>query len=185
MRLGSRSPPMPDPQPTDAHLVAAAQRDRRAFDALYRRYVTPVYRYVRARVGTAQDADDVTAAVFVEALDGLSAYTEQGRFPAWLFTIARRQVVAHMRRRRPDVGLEGARRVAAVPGPAVEDLDMVARGMAVLDDTSRDAVALRFFAGLPVLEVARILGKGESATKMLLHRALKRMRRELAEGDDG
>jgi RNA polymerase sigma-70 factor (ECF subfamily) len=71
--------------------------------------------------------------------------------------------------------------VAPEAGPSLEMVDLVARGLGVLDETSRDAVLLRFFSDLPVKEVADVLGKGESATKMVLHRALARMRDALAE----
>jgi len=73
----------------DASLVEAARRDPAAFATLYRRYVTPIYRYIYSRLGNVADAEDLTARVFTEALEGLHRYREQGNFAAWLFTIAR------------------------------------------------------------------------------------------------
>jgi len=66
----------------DASLVKAARRDPAAFAALYWRYVTPVYRYLYSRVSHAADAEDLTAQVFTEALEGLSRYREWGSFAA-------------------------------------------------------------------------------------------------------
>jgi DNA-directed RNA polymerase specialized sigma24 family protein len=67
---------MPEPSPAqsgaktdsreDAVLVKAARRDLSAFATLYRRYVTPVYRYLYSRVGNAVDAEDLAAQVFTE-----------------------------------------------------------------------------------------------------------------------
>ena len=172
-------------QPNDAELVQAAQRDPSAFDALYRRWVAPVYRFVLSRVGDVQDAEDVTSAVFGEALNGLSGYEEQGHFVAWLFTIARRQVTGHRRRARPEAEFDPRRAEVAVgPGGAAErEGEQIMLGLAALDDISRDAIALRFLADLPVKEVAAVLGKGESATKMTLHRALIKMRSALEDYD--
>ncbi len=171
---------MPAEPHSDADLVRAAQHDSSQFDPLYRRYAGPVYRFVLGRVGNAAEAEDVTSAAFLEALSGLPAYREQGRFAAWLFTIARRQASAHARRSHPTDALVADVAAPAV-GPSIESLDMIARGLDALDDTSRDAVLLRFFSDLPVKDVADVLGKGESATKMVLHRALARMRDTLAE----
>jgi len=56
---------------SDARLVTAARQDRAAFVALYQRYLPRVYRYVYRRVGNRQDAEDVTASVFTEALESL------------------------------------------------------------------------------------------------------------------
>lgn len=169
-------------QPSDADLVEAARVDRAAFDGLYRRYLPGVYRYVLGRLGNVQDAEDVTAATFMEALQGLGGYQEQGRFPAWLFTIARRQAMAHVRRLRPTADIAAASEARAPEGTPIETLDAVMSGLSALDDDDRDAIALRFMADLPVAEVAAILGKGESATKMQLHRALRRMRTALEPG---
>ena len=81
----------------DAVLVRAARHDLAAFAALYRRYVTPIYRYLYSRVGNAADAEDLTAQTFVAALEGLPGYRERGNFAAWLFTIAHNKAADHHR----------------------------------------------------------------------------------------
>jgi RNA polymerase sigma-70 factor (ECF subfamily) len=166
-------------EPTDAQLVEAAKSDPAAFEALYRRYLTPVYRYTLARLRSVPDAEDVTATVFVEALTGLEGYTEQGLFPAWLFTIARRQVVAHRRRQ---ARLEPSVPASDTPTPdaSLEASDAIVSALDGLSADAREALILRFFADLRVREVAEILGKKESATKMLLHRSLMALREDLA-----
>src|SRR5512139_3936307 len=73
--------------------------DAEAFAELYRRYLTPVYRFIFRRVGgDVAVAEDLTSQVFLEALDGLSGYRERGRFVAWLFTIARRRLADRYRK---------------------------------------------------------------------------------------
>ncbi|MDO9129198.1 MAG: sigma-70 family RNA polymerase sigma factor [Anaerolineales bacterium] len=85
----------------EAALVERARRDPSAFAALYHRYLTPVYRYLYRRLGNAHDAEDLTAQVFIEALEGLVAYRERGKFVAWLFTIARHRLTDFYRQRVP------------------------------------------------------------------------------------
>ncbi|HNR46900.1 MAG TPA: sigma factor, partial [Anaerolineaceae bacterium] len=50
-------------------LIERARHDPDAFAALYRRYLTPVYRYLLIRLGNPQDAEDITSKVFTEALE--------------------------------------------------------------------------------------------------------------------
>jgi len=172
------------PDPSDAQLVRAAQDDPAEFAAVYERHMTPVYRYCLARLGNVQDAEDATASVFEAALDGLDDYTERGHFAAWLFTIARRQVT----RRWTLASRERARDTTdAIPVPThkeVEKRDLVERCLASLNEERREALILRFYGGLRVTEVAGVMGKGESATKMLIHRGLLQLRDLLSESED-
>jgi RNA polymerase sigma-70 factor (ECF subfamily) len=184
MAPGASRPAAGETEPADAELVAAAQRDRRAFDALYRRYLARVYRYARARVGTDQDAEDVTTATFIETLNGLAGYDEQGRFGAWLFTIAHRQVLAH-RRRTPATDELEALRLAAPGAPPGDERDILARALGRLSEDRREAILLRFYGDLKVAEIAEVMGKGESAVKMLLHRGLAQLRDLLREDPRG
>lgn len=171
-------------EPSDADLVVHAQRDPEAFDALYRRYLPAVYRFVRARVLSTEEAEDVTSAVFMDALAGLASYREQGRFTAWLFTIARRHIIAHGRRSaRTD--LVDAGDIVAPPQRTGEDWFALEKAMARLTDDRRHALELRFFADLSIEQVAATMGKGESATKMLIHRALAQLRDVLQGGPVG
>lgn len=89
------------PRPRRERTAQAARHEARAFAAIYRRYVDNVYRYGYSRVGSQADAEDLTAQVFLDALQGLNGYRERGTFSAWLFTIAHCRIVDHYRRRRP------------------------------------------------------------------------------------
>ncbi len=73
---------------SDAALAAAAREDAAAFDALYRRYVTRVYRYCYSRTNNAQVAEDLTAQTFLAALEGIGRFRGDGSVAAWLFGIA-------------------------------------------------------------------------------------------------
>ena len=64
------------PADEDARLVAAAQRRRAKFVALYDKYFSRVYRYIVQRVGVQQEAEDLTRLVFMEAMESLDSYRE-------------------------------------------------------------------------------------------------------------
>lgn len=164
----------------EAALVEAARRDPEAFAALYRRYLTPVYRYLLHRSSNVHDAEDLTAQVFLEALEGLAAhrYRKGGCFAAWLFTIARRRLVDFYRQRpcaplgdppSPEPGL-----MAAIEKG--EDLQRLDRLLARLDEDRQELLRLRFSAGLSFAEIGLLEGRSEAAVKMALYRALDFLR---------
>lgn len=186
---------MLDPREADSAaehlLVAAAQRQPAAFDALYRRYVGPIYRYVRGRVGNQLDAEDLTAQVFYQALVALPRYRQtEHPFAAWLFRIAHNCVVSHLRR-RPALRLDA---VAEPNGAHPSQEDLVVRrellreiGLAVqrLDVARQELLALYYGAGLHVPEIARVLGRSEASTYKLLERTVAALRREFKEREQG
>ncbi len=174
-------------------LVAAAQGgDPDAFGALFDRYHAPVYRFVAARVGRPSDAEDLAQLVFVKALEALPRYEARGvPFGGWLFRLARNVVIDHVRTRREhapiDVVME---RTADEAGPddlAVlrQEMDGVASAMRRLTPEQREAIELRFFAGLSAKEAAVAMGRQEGTVRGLQFRAIAALRRELGiEADD-
>ena len=174
----------------DAALVEASRRDPAAFAALYRRYVTSIYRYVYSRVGGRSAAEDLTSQVFIEALEGLGRYREQGNFAAWLFTIARRRVADHFRRRRPDLlldeeldGTAGAESLLA--GMVREEaLQRLAALVSDLGEHQQELLRLRFAGGLTYGQIGAVVGRSEAAVKMAMHRLLRRLEARWEERDE-
>ena len=170
----------------EAELVAAAQRDRAAFAPLYDRYARPIYRYCYRRLGSHEAAEDATSQTFVKALNGLGRYRD-GSFRAWLFTIADRVVTDLYRRRKPQIGIEGALDAASLePGPeetfiSAETSLSVQAMLERLTPEQQRIVALRL-AGLTGPEIAAIVGREPQAVKSMQFRAYARLRRFL--GDD-
>jgi RNA polymerase sigma-70 factor (ECF subfamily) len=166
-------------------LIARAQRDPSAFAALYHRYVSPVFYYLLARVGSRRDAEDLTAQVFLEALESLPAYRHRGFFAAWLFTIARHRLADFHRRSRPEVPLDQAQETtdqATDPLTQVvqgERLQRLAKLVAQLDEDERELLRLRFAAGLRFAEVAAMQRRKESAVKMGYYRLLERLKSQM------
>lgn len=155
----------------EAALVQAASRDPAAFGPLHERYAERVYRYLRARTDSEEDAADLTQQVFLHALAALPRYSERGLpFAAWLFRIAANLVSDGYRRKRPMVGWESLSEerhptaeqdleAAVLRREAISRLRVL---LADLDAEQRELVLLRFMAGLRVREIAAVLGKGES-----------------------
>ena len=164
----------------EAALVQAARARPEAFGELYSRYLTRVYRYMRSRSRSEEDAADLTQQVFLQSISGLSGYRGDAPFAAWLFRIAR-NVAADASRRRPggvswDSLPEALHPVGeGDPEAAVLRRERLARlrdQLAELEPEKRELLALRFVARLKAREIATVTGKSEAAVQKALQRTL-------------
>jgi RNA polymerase sigma-70 factor (ECF subfamily) len=171
-----------------------AKVNAEAFDALYRRYAERVYRYCYTRTGNQQDAEDLTAQIFMAALESLGRYRERHCFAAWLFGIARNVCAAYHRchYRHPEVNLAHdsedwtlialTEAVTLLPNPE-HRLDRQAliqcmrTAIQSLSDERREALYLRFWSELKTQEIAAVMDKTVGAVKMLVWRGIQDLRR--------
>jgi len=174
----------------DAELVARAQRgDVGAFAALYQQYHQVIYRYLRSRLNEAETAEDLTSAVFLRAFESLGSYRQRGwPFSAFLYRVAKNLLVDHFRRQRRERPLEEADTAEAEPvDGSLEDEAMrkaLQRGLEALPQDYQEVIRLRVLLGLPTATVAAWLGRSEGATRVLLSRALERLRRGLKQVEE-
>lgn len=170
----------------DDSLVRAALEDPSAFDKLYARYMPRVYRFCRTRTSNEDDAADLTQQTFIRAFSALGRYRAGSHgFAPWLFRIARNAATDAHRRTRHTVPLDD---IADLPSDATtdpaaralasDDLAGLRRALATLRPDIRDLITLHFTVGLTVREVALVVGKSESATRMQLWRTLRALREE-------
>lgn len=184
----------------DRSLVEAARRDPARFDALYRRYLARVYSYAYYELGDHHLAEDATEATFVSALANLRRFQERARpadgegastFRVWLFQIARNEVAGERRRarRRPTepIGETVVVDPLDVESAAVRRDEARAAWRAVgrLPGERRQAMVLRFVDELSTAEIAGVLGRSEGAVRVLIHRALKSVARDLGAAERG
>ncbi len=172
-------------------LERARRGDGEAIGELYRRYAHAVYRYVYYRLGDVEQAEDVTADVFVRALEALPRFRERGLpFSAWLYRIAAARVADAFRRkrRRPMEPLAGdLTESSAGPEEVAEErwrAEQLRRLVGQLPEIQQQVLVLRFVERLSHAEVARIIGRSEGAVRVMQHRALRELKR-LLEQEDG
>lgn len=175
-----------DDEAIDRLVQEARAGDAWAFGLLFDHYHLPVYRYIASRVHRPSDAEDLTQLVFVKALEALPRYEARGiPFGGWLFRLARNCVIDHVRTRHDHLDLDTAiGQAGREAGPdevtvARQEMDEVAVALAALTDEQRDAIALRFFAGLSAREAAAVMGKQEGTIRGLQFRAIAALRRQL------
>jgi RNA polymerase sigma-70 factor (ECF subfamily) len=178
------------PLPNSPETVVRAQNgDREALGALYDEYHAGVFRFLWARVGERQVAEDLTGDVFLRMLNSLPQYRPMGGIPfqAWLYGIARHRLVDYYRqdKNRATTSLEAAPLAADDElGASAErhlTLETVMQALTGLEPAQREVIGLRFINGLSLRETAQAMGRSEGAVKALQHRALAAVRSLVAE----
>src|SRR5207248_3040182 len=142
-----------------------------ALAARYQRYVARVYRFLRVRCSSPDEAADLTQLVFLKMAEALPRYRERGApFAAWLFRIARNAGIDHARRYRVTVPWDSLTDAVAPDDVEASALDRETRTrvgalLATLSSDERELLSLRFAAGLSSREIAAVVGGSEVAIK--------------------
>ena len=157
------------------------------FTDVYRDHLDRVYAYIRYRVASTQEAEDLTGDVFEAAFRQFHEFDSQrASHLTWLLGIARNRLSSHYRRQR----LRGFFKLSEdivhdtdLEGDAVEHAEVleVRRLLRGLPDRDREIIALKFGAGLNNREISRMIGISESNVGTLLYRAVGRLRKEMQE----
>jgi RNA polymerase sigma-70 factor (ECF subfamily) len=172
-------PPGDVPQPSPEELVREARAgSESSYAALIERFQRPLYQYLRLRLQSAGDAEELVHETFVRAWRNLDRYDETWRVSTWLFTIARREAVSFLRRRHPTHPAEGAA-VAFDPRPEPMAALVAEEGREALWDLARrllsgdqfDALWLRYAEDLTPREIAQVHQRDASAVRVMLFRA--------------
>ena len=168
---------MLNPVETDALVRRAQAGDDEAFGALVRAYEWAVRAWITARCPAGADADEVAQVTFVEAFQSLGRYQLGGDFRAWLFTIARYQVMAELTRLRRladyheryfphALWQELERRALTLEDQHDDDRVIALRGcLNKLDATARGLLVQRYTDEIPVQQIADDCGRSLGAIK--------------------
>jgi RNA polymerase sigma-70 factor (ECF subfamily) len=186
----------------ERRLVECARTDRSAFALLYRRHVNDVYRFAYRRSGSKEVAEEATSATFERALRGIAQFEWRGTgVRPWLLRIASNEVAEIYRRSSRATGARGQIALRALApdervvagfethiGTGAEDgsIDraMLHRALHGLPERYRDAITLRYLAGMSADEAATELGWTKAVLAVTLHRGLKALRTALSEQPD-
>jgi RNA polymerase sigma-70 factor (ECF subfamily) len=162
---------------------------RARFLVLYDEHAESVYRYLLSRLGNPAEAQDLASQAILAAWQKFSAYREDGHASAWLMSIARSKLVDFLRRekRRPveDFSVDVAS--GADTHASAEESERRARLREIvrqLPDDERELLRLRYSAGMPLAEIAAVLGRSEEAVKKAHQRLVGRLRSRMEAGDE-
>lgn len=157
------------------------------FDNLHEDYRQKVYRLISRLVSSPLDAEDLTQETFLKAATNLAHIKHPEHVAAWLYRIATNTALDYLRRTRccgakdfTQVSLEARKPIPTdTPAPAIsldgaESADCIRQYADQLPEQYRIVLILHYLEGLPLAQVAEVMGSSVGATKVRLHRARKR-----------
>jgi RNA polymerase sigma-70 factor (ECF subfamily) len=169
----------------------ASNGDTEAFERLYDIYADRIYRHIYYRTSNIEDARDLTQEVFLRAWQGLPKYKRtKTPFLGWLFTISHNRVIDYYRTKKDYSYLNDAMIIEdreKSPEKLVESQftqQEIRRAILQLRHDQQQVILMNFIEGFDYSEIAAALNKTEGNIRVLVHRALKRMREILPKTGD-
>lgn len=164
--------------------------DTAAFGQLYDIYSDRIYRHIYYRTSNMEDAKDLTQEVFIKAWHALPSY-KLGKTPflGWLFTISHNHVIDYYRTKKDDaylndsIVIEDGRPSPEMLVEAKFTQQEIKRAILQLPDDQQQVILMFFIEGFNYNEIATTLQKSEGNIRVIMHRALKRMREMLHRTD--
>lgn len=177
----------------EVEIVRRAKADPQAFGVLYDRYVDRIYVYAQRLVQDGELAQDITAVTFEKALRHIRTYQWQGKsFAAWLYRIARNEAMSHHRKSWRWLPWHSAetyqnghhqQREMETAVSTHQTHQTLHQALAKLSPKDREIVSLRYFDSFSNDEIAEIVGCSTSNVYVRLHRALKRLQKQIEQLD--
>ena len=148
------------------------------FQTLLDTHGPDVHRFLVASVGRV-DADDCYQETWLAALRAYPKLRDAANLKSWIFTVAHRKVIDHVRaRRRVAVPVGDVPEPATTSDPPQPHDDELWARVRELPDKQRTAVALRYVTDAAYEEIAAVMGTSQDAARRNVHEALKRLRTE-------
>jgi RNA polymerase sigma-70 factor (ECF subfamily) len=163
-------------------MLAYRGGDTAAFEALYARHRSRLFRFVLRSMKSRAAAEELFQEVWIRVIEARSRYQPQARFSTWLYTIAHNLLVDHWRRSGlttvsiDDMELPGDSPNPARHAEARQTLARFAAALEALPPAQREVFLLHEEAGLSLAEIAAATGANEEAAKSRLRYAMAKLK---------
>jgi RNA polymerase sigma-70 factor (ECF subfamily) len=162
-------------QSTDEELaVKVASGSRDAFEELVCRYSSRLFHFLRPRISTSQDIEDLIQETFLKAFRNIDRYNPDYKFSTWLYTVAIRLAISHYRAKKPKDLSSIPNHVSLDPAEIMIQKDQSQKMWDLaksLHNKQYEALWLRYMEDMAVKEIASIMNKTQVQVRVLLHRA--------------
>lgn len=152
-------------------------------EKIYCDYHGKVCGYIRSKISSAQDAEDLAADVFVKVFEKLDSFDEgKASLSTWIYTITRNTLTDYFRTRKVFAEIPETMEADS----SVEDdvcteemLEILAKALETLDERERDIIILRFYSGKTLKEITAQMGISYAYGKVLQNKAFEKLRKFL------
>jgi len=159
-----------------------AAKDRRAFEALYQRYVQRLHRYLSRQIQSPELAEEVLDDVMLVVWQSAASYNQASRVSTWIFGIAHHKALKAWARQATRPAGTPLTDNEAASGEGPEDVTMrgeldrlLAQGLATLSPEQRAVVELTFYHGWSYQEIAEITRAPVNTVKTRMFHARRRL----------
>ena len=144
--------------------------EKNGISDFYTDYSGKVMAYIRARIRSKADAEDLQSEVFEKIMRKIDEFNpEKASLNTWIFTITRNTVIDHYRRSRPGEELDENLSDGVELDESLlnnETLSELAAALRKLPEQMRDIIVLRYYDGKPLTEIAQLMGLSYGAVKL-------------------
>jgi len=154
----------------------------------YEQFKHKIYSYLYYRSGKNRElAEDLTSEVFLKALEKFHTFKKDSSFQSWIYAIAHNHLVDHFRKDKGStIDLDIVENVVVSEGDVKSILkrrvaaEQVEHLLEFLSDEEKEIVLLRYRQQLPMKDIADIVGKAEATIRVIIHRALAKLKKRYA-----
>lgn len=157
-------------------------------EQIYKEHSVSVYRFLLAKTGSAQLAEELTQETFYRAVKNCERFDGSCQVTTWLMGIAKNVLGGHIRgSKRAPVSLEAVEAEPASPGSAEDDVlarmgrDGIIAAIHGIPEPGREVLYLRLLGSLSFAEIGSILSKTENWSRVTFYRAKQQLIKELKE----
>ena len=173
--MNSRDESLTVKQLSDEELVAEAQTgSRRFFNELVRRYSRRLFYFIRPKVTSDEDTEDLVQETFLKAYRNIHRFDPNYKFSTWLYTAAARLAISFYRKKRLNEGISQFNPSPPDPQEQMihqEDSKNLWNIAQTLQSNQYQVLWLRYMEELSLKEIALVMKKNRVHVRVLLHRA--------------
>lgn len=158
------------------------------FSKIYDQFIGRIYRFIFLKVSSQEVAEDLTSETFLRGWKVFGNGEKVENPSALLYKIARNLIIDHYREKSKAqfVSIHNAPVIdvhqdLAEKAALSSDLEVIKHSLLGLKEDYQNVIIWRYLDDLPLGEVAKMLGRSEEATRVLLHRAIKSLKNNVKE----
>lgn len=163
--------------------AAMMNEDRQTAERVYREYYPRILGYVRSKLSSPQEAEDVCSSAMLKIVRGLPTFDpEKSSLSTWIYTIVHNTLTDHYRSRRSheelgeDIPYEGDDFEEILQEERLEEL---AAALEKLPQRERDVIILHYYSGISLREISEAIGMSYSNMKIIHRKALAGLKKHL------